>query len=235
MDRAMMASAMSASIAHELNQPLGAILNNAETAEILLSKDSTDRDELKEILADIRRDDERAAEIIKRLRMLLKHSDLETREIELADVITDTIKLVEHQAIEHGVTIKVAPLSARLRVRADPIHLQQVLLNIALNAIEAMQNIPEGARELKVRVDQLEGGEVRVSIEDNGPGIPVDKLKRIFEPFVTTKRQGTGIGLSIAKTIIGTYGGRIWAENGPHGGAIFHFTLHVATADLEAV
>jgi two-component system sensor kinase FixL len=81
----------------------------------------------------------------------------------------------------------------------------------------------------------LEGGEVRVSIEDNGPGIPVDKLKRIFEPFVTTKRQGTGIGLSIVKTIIGTYGGRIWVENGPHGGAIFHFTLHVATEDLEAV
>ena len=235
MDRAMMASAMSASIAHELNQPLGAILNNAETAEILLNKDSTDRNELKEILADIRRDDQRAAEIIRGLRMLLKHSDLEAREIELADVITDTIKLVEHQAIEHGVTIKVAPLPARLRVRADPIHLQQVLLNIALNAIEAMQNIPEGARELKVRVDQLEGGEARVSIEDNGPGIPVEKLKRIFEPFVTTKRQGTGIGLSIAKTIIGTYGGRIWAENVPNGGAIFHFTLRVATADLEAV
>lgn len=234
MDRAMTASAMSASIAHELNQPLGAILNNAEAAEILLSTKSPDREQLKEILADIRRDDARAAEIIARLRALLKQGDLEAKEIDLAEVVYDTVRLLDHQAAEQGVIVKVHPIAGGLRVRADRVHLQQVILNLAMNAMDAMQTLPLGARKLAFLVSR-DNGNTTVAIKDTGTGIPKDKLTSIFEPFVTTKKQGTGIGLSIAKTIINTYGGKIWAENEPGGGAIFRFTLRSVRAEAEAV
>jgi signal transduction histidine kinase len=234
MDRAMTVSAMSASIAHELNQPLGAILNNAEAAEMLLCANLPDLDQLKEILADIRRDDSRAAEIIKRLRALLKHGDLEAKEIDLAEVVNDTIRLIEHQAAERGVVLKVRSVPDNLLVRADRVHIQQVILNVAMNAIDAMQSFPPSARKLELYVNRC-NGEVTVSIKDTGPGIQEDKLASIFEPFVTTKKQGTGIGLSIARTIINTYGGKIWAENEAGGGAIFHFTLRSVRTEAEAI
>ena len=234
MDRAMTASAMSASIAHELNQPLGAILNNAEAAEMLLCANLPDLDQLKEILADIRRDDSRAAEIIKRLRALLKHGDLEAKEIDLAEVVNDTIRLIEHQAVEQGVVLTVRSVPDNLWVRADRVHIQQVILNVAINAIDAMQSFPPSARKLELYVNRC-NGDVTVSMKDTGPGIQEDKLATIFEPFVTTKKQGTGIGLSIARTIINTYGGKIWAENEAGGGAIFHFTLRSVRTEAEAI
>ena len=230
MDRAMTASAMSASIAHELNQPLGAILNNAEAAEILLSANTPDQDQLKEILADIRRDDHRAVGIIKHLRMLLKQGEIDPQDIDLTEVVTDTLGILKPHAAEQGVTLEVEPMPANLWVRADSVHIQQVLFNLAMNAIDAMQNIPAGERKLRLRVSRRDT-DVIVSIEDTGTGIPEDKLKSIFEPFVTTKQQGTGLGLSIARTIIGTYGGNIWAENRAGGGAIFCFTLSLARAE----
>ena len=234
MDRAMTVSAMSASIAHELNQPLGAILNNAEAAEMLLCANSPDLYQLKEILADIRRDDSRAAEIIKRLRALLKHADLEAKDIDLAGVVSDTVRLIEHQAAERGVILKVRSVPDNLWVRADRVHIQQVILNVALNAIDAMQSLPLGARKLEFYVNR-HNGNITVSIKDTGTGIPEDKLDSIFEPFVTTKKQGTGIGLSIARTIVNTYGGKIWAENEAGGGAIFHFTLHSVRTEAEVI
>ena len=234
MDRAMTVSAMSASIAHELNQPLGAILNNAEAAEMLLCANLPDLDQLKEILADIRRDDSRAAEIIKRLRALLKHGDLEAKEIDLAEVMNDTIRLIEHQAAEQGVVLKVRSMPDNLWVRADRVHIQQVILNVAMNAMDAMQSLPPSARKLELYVNRR-NGDVTVSIKDTGTGIQEDKLASIFEPFVTTKKQGTGIGLSIARTIINTYGGKIWAENEAGGGAIFHFTLRSVRTETEAI
>jgi C4-dicarboxylate-specific signal transduction histidine kinase len=228
----MTASAMSASIAHELNQPLSAILNNAETAEILLNGISFDQDDLKEIIADIRRDDQRAVDIIKHLRMLLKHDDIALQETNLSKLLSDTLRLVRLHAKNKGVALQVDPLPANILVRADGVHIQQVILNLTLNAIDAMQDIPADDRILRLRVSQKDD-RVMVSIADTGTGIPQDKLKGIFEPFVTTKAQGTGLGLSIARTIIRTYGGEIWAENGAEGGAIFHFTL--ITAQAQAV
>jgi signal transduction histidine kinase len=230
MDRAMTVSAMSTSIGHELNQPLSAILNNAETAEILLKSPTPDREQLKEILADIRNDDHRAVEIIKHLRTMLKQGELDPQVIEVAELISDTLKLVRRQAAQHDVTVEVDSVPANLWVRADRVHIQQVLLNLAMNAIDAMENTPAGKRKLKLRIRQ-QNYDVLVSLEDTGQGIPDDKLKSIFKPFVTTKQQGTGLGLSVARTIVGTYGGKIWAENGPSGGAIFHFTLTLAPAE----
>jgi len=230
MDRAMTASAMSASIGHELNQPLSAILNNAETAEILLDSISLNRVQLKEILADIRRDDHRAVEIIQRLRMLLKQVELDPQKIDVAELVSDTVRIVQRHAAERGVTVQVEPLPGDLQIRADRVHIQQVLLNLAMNAIDAMENAPEAKRKLILRVNRRDP-DVIITVEDTGTGIPVDKLKSIFMPFVTTKQQGTGLGLSIAQTIVGTYGGRIWAENGPKGGAMFHFTLAIAQTE----
>jgi signal transduction histidine kinase len=230
MDRAMTASAMSASIGHELNQPLSAILNNAEAAEVLLESTSLDREHLKEILADIQRDDHRAVGIIKHLRMLLRQGGLDPQTIDVSELVSDTVGIVQRYAAEHGVAIQVEPLPGNLQIRADRVHIQQVLLNLAMNAIDAMETSPEGKRKLILRVSQREP-DVMISVEDTGTGIPDEKLKSIFMPFVTTKQQGTGLGLSIAQTIVGTYGGRIWAENRPEGGAIFHFTLAIARAE----
>jgi signal transduction histidine kinase len=117
-----------------------------------------------------------------------------------------------------------------LPVRADPVHLQQVILNLALNGMDAMLNSVAGMRTMAVQTALVGDSEVEVSVSDSGTGIPRDKLKDIFETFYTTKQQGTGLGLSIARTIVETYGGRIWAENGTAGGAIFRFTLPLAEA-----
>ena len=224
MDRAMTASAMSASIAHELNQPLSAILNNAEAAGMLLTANPPDLDLLKEILVDIRRDDHRAVDIIKHMRKLLKRDELTKEDIDLTELVSDTVKLFKPWAAEQGVILEIAPIPADLRVSADSVHIQQVLLNLAMNAIDAMQNVSAGNRKLKLQVIRRDR-EAVIAIEDTGMGIPEDKLKTIFEPFVTTKQQGTGLGLSIARTIIGTYGGTIWAENRAPSGAMFCFTL----------
>jgi signal transduction histidine kinase len=224
LDRAMTASAMSTSIAHELTQPLAAILNNAETAEILLDAPSLDRDQLKEILADIHRDDQRAVDIIKHLRMLLKQSELQAQYLDLAEIVRDALEIVEPRAKENSVAIQIDAATTDFCVRADPIHLQQVILNLAMNAIDTMQNVAPDGRILTLRIRQHDE-DVVVSMEDSGPGIPQDKLHTIFKAFVTTKAHGTGLGLSIAQTIIETYGGRIWAENRMQGGAVFHFAL----------
>jgi signal transduction histidine kinase len=224
LDRAMTASAMSTSIAHELTQPLAAILNNAETAEMLLDASSLDRDQLKEVLADIHRDDQRAVGIIKHLRMMLKQSELQAQDLDLAETVRDALEIIKPRAEERGVAIQIDAASTNFRVRADPIHLQQVILNLGMNAIDAMQNVAPRGRILTLRICQRDA-DVVVSMEDTGPGIPQDKLNAIFKAFVTSKAEGTGLGLSIARTIVETYGGRIWAENRTQGGAAFHFAL----------
>ena len=160
------------------------------------------------------------------MRKLLKQDELTTEEIDLTELVSDTIGLFKPWAAEQGVTLEIAPIPADLQVRADSVHIQQVLLNLAMNAIDAMQNVPAGKRKLKLQVIRRDR-EAVIAIEDTGIGIPEDKLKTIFEPFVTTKQQGTGLGLSIARTIIGTYGGTIWAENRAASGAMFCFTLNL--------
>ena len=234
MDRALTTGVMSSSIAHELNQPLTAIMNNAEAAAMLLNADPLDRDELKAIIADIRRDDERAANIITHLRMLLRQSELKPAYLALNEVLADSISLIEAQAREYGVTLQTKIPSTPIHVRADSVHIQQVILNLALNAIEAMRDLPPERRLLEIRL-QTKDDKAITSISDSGPGIPAEKMATIFSPFVTTKAEGTGLGLSIARTIIVTYGGRIWAENNIAKGAIFQFSLNLVPAtDIQA-
>jgi signal transduction histidine kinase len=229
MDRALTASTMSSSIAHELNQPLTAIMGNSEAALMMLDADPIDRKELKQILQDIRRDDQRAADIIKHLRMLLRHSDINSQDVDLTSVLKEMLPLIESQAEESATKVKADISEESLHVRADSVHVQQVVLNLAMNAMQAMQDRPEDGRLLELRLDKT-ALEAVVSISDTGSGIPADKIKTIFNPFVTTKPEGTGLGLSIARTIINTYGGKIWVDNNTKHGATFKFSLRLAAA-----
>jgi signal transduction histidine kinase len=228
LNRAATVSAMSASITHEINQPLGAILSNAEAAEELIKSGRFDHAELAAILADIRRDDQRAAEIIRSMRGLLRRSEIVSREFDLNDCVRDALGIIGPEARSRRVTLTADQDSAALPVRADPVHLQQVVLNLAINGMDAMQNGLPDARAMDIRTARTGNAEVTVTVTDTGTGIPKDRLEGIFEPFYTTKAQGTGLGLSIAHTIVKTYGGKIWAENRPGGGAVFRFTLPLA-------
>lgn len=218
---------LSSSIAHELNQPLGSILTNAETAELILNSDNPDLSEIREILADIKRDDQRAGEVIRRLRGFLKRTPFETRDIDVNEIMGEAFKFLSVQASVRNVALYLQTAPGALRIKGDPIQLQQVVLNLVVNAMDAMAVIPYG-RTVIGRTELNGGSSAVISITDSGPGIPADKLAQVFDPFFTTKDQGMGIGLSIARTIILAHKGQIWAENQGGGGAAFHFTLPLA-------
>jgi signal transduction histidine kinase len=221
--RQSIAGELSASIAHELNQPLGAILTNAETAEFILEGPNPDLREVKEILADIRHDDLRASQIIGHMRSLLKRTPFELQEVDLNDVMREAFDLMSAQAATRNVALYLNTAPGRLPVNGDSIQLQQVILNLVFNAMDAMTEIPFGRTIIgKTEVD---GGNVVISISDSGPGLPAENPNEIFDPFFTTKEQGMGIGLSIARTIVQAHKGRIWAENQPEGGATFWISL----------
>lgn len=218
---------LSSSIAHELNQPLGSILTNAEAAELILKSENPDLGEIREILADIKRDDQRAGEVIRRLRAFLKRTPFETRDVDFNEVMNEAFKFMSVQASVRNVALYLQTAPGPLRIKGDPIQLQQVVLNLVVNSMDAMANIPYG-RTVIGRTELNDGSTVEISISDSGPGISPGKLAQVFDPFYTTKDQGMGIGLSIARTIILAHKGQIWAENQNGGGAAFHFTLPLA-------
>ncbi|WP_426526245.1 sensor histidine kinase [Bradyrhizobium sp. McL0615] len=223
-NRQTTAGELSSSIAHELNQPLGSILANAETAEMMLKSENPDLAEIGEILADIKRDDQRAGEVIRRLRSYLTRTPFEAKEIDLNLIIGEAFKFLSMQASARNIALYLQTSPGELRIRGDPVQLQQVILNLVVNSMDAMAGLPYG-RTVIGRTELNGGSTVEISISDSGPGIPPDKLAHVFDPFFTTKHQGMGIGLSIARTIILAHKGRIWAENQTGGGAAFRFIL----------
>jgi signal transduction histidine kinase len=228
-NRYSMAGELTASIAHEINQPLGSILTNAETAEVMLKSPAPDMNELGEIIADIRRDDQRASEVILRLRSLLKKAPFELKDFDLNDLVGETIELLSGVAVARGVRIDRFMTAVPLPVSADRVQLQQVLINLMINAMDAMMDLPGPDREMSVytaRVDKL----AQITVSDSGPGIPQDERKQIFEPFFTTKPQGMGMGLSIARTILEAHHGQLSAENHAGGGAVFRVRLPIMAA-----
>jgi signal transduction histidine kinase len=227
LNRQATAGELSASIAHELNQPLGAILNNAESASVLLSSPSPDLEEVKTILDEIRRDDQRASEVILRLRRLLGKSAIEAQNIDLNETVREVFEFLSAQAATRNVTLSSRLAQGPLRVSGDRIQLQQVILNLVVNGMESTVGAANGRREV-ISSTSVDEASAKISIADSGPGVPSDKLKAIFEPFFTTKGDGMGMGLSIARTIVETHGGRIWAENHTGGGAVFHVSLPLA-------
>ena len=223
--RVTMLGQLSSSLAHELNQPLGAILRNAEAAEIFLQSDHPDLDELRAIVADIRKDDQRAGEVIARLRALLKRSELDLRSLSLSDLVEEVVMLTRTDSATRHVAIETDMPNEWPFVNGDRVHLQQVLLNLLINGMDALAEGADGSRTMTVRAQRDRDGFVEVAVSDNGPGIPAENLGRLFEPFFTTKPQGMGLGLPISETIIKAHGGRLWAENNAAGGATFRFTL----------
>ena len=223
------AGELSSSIAHELNQPLGAILTNAETAELILKSQSPDVTELKEILADIRRDDLRASEIIHRMRSLLKRAPFELKEVDLNNVMHEAFQFLAAQAASRNVALHFKAFPESLPIRGDAVQLQQVILNLIVNSMEAMSAMPDGGRAIIGRTELNGSSSAVLSISDSGPGIPPEKMAEIFDPFFTTKELGMGIGLSIARTIVQAHKGRIWAENLAEGGAVFRLSVPLAS------
>ena len=225
LDRRAAIGEVTTAITHELNQPLEAILHNAEAAEMLLdSGNPSSEGEIREILADIRRIDARAGSIVQRMRGLLRKHEFETQPIDLNELTRDTVAFVMPVAGSKGVRLGLELAGDLEPIAGDRIHLQQVLLNILLNGIDAASAMPRECRHLEVSTLRS-NGRIEVAVRDRGHGIPADPISRIFEPFFTTKGEGMGIGLSIARTIVEAHGGRIAARNNPDGGATVWFTL----------
>lgn len=226
--RVTMMGQLATALAHEINQPLGAILRNAEAAEIFLQNPSPDLDEIRTILADIRKDDQRAGIVIDRMRGLLRRKSLDTRSIQVDELVGDVVSLVRADALSRQSRVDVDVPGNLPLVRGDRVHLQQVLLNLILNGLDAL-NGSSGRERLVSLTARLDGAQsIEIAVGDSGYGIPVDQLQRIFDPFFTTKTSGMGMGLPISQTIIAAHGGRLWAENKLGGGAVFRFTLPIA-------
>ncbi|MEK1897416.1 MAG: sensor histidine kinase [Rhizobium sp.] len=222
------AGALSSSIAHELNQPLSAIRNNAEAASQLLRSGNPDPELIQQILLDIQEDDQRAGDIIGRMRGLLKRRrEIDWQEFDLNDVTSSAIHIIHSEAERRGITLNTNQPTTELPVRADKVHVQQVVLNLATNAMDAMMDAGS-PRKVLTFATGLEKEKAELRVADTGDGIPEERLSSIFEPFYTTKQAGTGLGLSIARAIVETYGGTISADNRPEGGAIFRVALPLA-------
>jgi C4-dicarboxylate-specific signal transduction histidine kinase len=226
LNRTAEAGALSASFAHELSQPLEAAVLNAETVERLLMANPPEPVRVKAAIADTQQAIKHAAEIIQHLKKLLKRGgDPLLQELNLNEAIADALHMLSPEAAKRRITLSANGIQQSLPVRADRIHVQQVVLNLAANAIDAMTGSTSDARAVTIQTSLSEDSQVEVSVTDSGMGIPKHKLNEVFDTFYTTKKEGTGLGLSIARTIVENYGGHIWAENRIEGGAVFRFTL----------
>jgi PAS domain S-box-containing protein len=226
LSRVAMLGELSGALAHELNQPLTAILSNAQAAQRFLAQPAPDLAEVREILADIVAEDKRAGDIIQRLRRLFGKQDTPRQRLDAGDVVGGAVRLLRNDMINHGQTVRTELSDEALAVAADPVQLQQVMINLLMNASDAQQDggtiVARSARA---------GDGVQISIIDRGTGLAPAVLERLFDPFYTTKERGMGLGLSICRNIIGAHDGRLWAENNPGGGASFHVWLPLAAAE----
>jgi signal transduction histidine kinase len=219
---------LAASLAHELNQPLNAILQNAGVAQMMLASTAVPSGlgELDEIITDIRKADIRASEVIRRMRGLLQKHESESLPVDLNDVAEETVAIVRPDARSRQIELEMELFGGIAPILGDRVHLQQVLLNLLINALDALVAAPPERRRVRVWTAQSDG-EVRLAVTDTGMGIPADRLSEIFEPFHTTKRDGIGMGmgLAIARNIVDAHGGRMAAENNAGSGATVWFSL----------
>jgi signal transduction histidine kinase len=221
---------LASALAHELSQPLGAILRNTEAAELVLGSDAPDVEELKAIVADIQRDDRRAGEVIDRLRALLKRRQVDLQPVAIEALLKDVAALVQGDAAARRVAIDCSVEPDLPAIAGDRVHLFQVLLNLIINGMDAVMELSPADRRVSITGRRSAGGAVEIVVGDSGAGISPECLSRIFEPFFTTKSSGMGFGLSVSRTIVEAHGGKLSAENGPAGGAIFRVAFPPARA-----
>jgi signal transduction histidine kinase len=221
--------ALSASIAHEINQPLFAILSNVVAAEVLLKSDHPRLAEIGEILGDIRRDDERASEVIAKVRELLQRRPVEMHSLPANEIVNSILRFVAGACRVRGVIITTELADALPPIQGDRVQLEQVVLNLVMNAIEAMADAATERRHLTVRTVEMPRGSVEISVRDSGAGIPEVIMPKLFDAFFSTKHDGMGLGLSIARSIVTAHGGRIWAQTCTDGATLF-FTIPVSHA-----
>ncbi|MES2320267.1 MAG: response regulator [Pseudomonadota bacterium] len=223
MNRNASATVYCAALVHELNQPLAAILANAEAAELFVNMNPPPMVDIAEILGDIRRDDLRASELIQRMRAMLRKSEAAAVALDLNLLIGSTIALLASEARMRKIALLPALPAASLQVAADPVQLQQVLVNLILNSMDAMHGI-EGRRVVEISAAIVDREHAQVQVCDHGCGF-AGNLERVFDSFFSTKQQGMGLGLSISHAIIAAHGGRAWAQDNPEGGATVSFRL----------
>jgi PAS domain S-box-containing protein len=227
LSRVTMLAELSGSMAHELNQPLTAILSNAQAGLRFLERDAVSLDELRAILEDIVSDDKRAGHVIAGLRLLLTRGEIKREALQMNAVVQDVLRILHSDLVHLGVDATVEAARRLPAVRGDRVQLQQVLLNLVVNGCDAMSSCDAPRRKLLVTTS-LDDGLVRVCVADHGRGIAREHAERIYEPFFTTKDHGLGMGLSICRNIVATHGGRLWADDNDGGGTRFHFTIPIA-------
>jgi C4-dicarboxylate-specific signal transduction histidine kinase len=215
---------LTASLAHEVNQPIAAAVTNANTCLRWLTREQPDVEEARAAAMRIVKDGTRAAEIIKRTRLLFKKGTPHRESVDVNEVVREMIVLLRSEAARYNISVRTELAADLPRVMGDRVQLQQVLMNLIVNGIDAMKEI-DGARELAVKSQRTEKEEVLVSVSDTGVGLPPQQADQIFNAFFTTKPHGTGMGLRISRSIVEAHGGRLWAADNPPRGASFHFAL----------
>jgi signal transduction histidine kinase len=219
---------LAASLSHELRQPLAAIVMNGSATLRWLDRNPPDLDEAREAAARIVREGQRADEVIRGLRALATKSELQLTTLDIDDVVEEVLALTRGELHRHGVALRTELAAGERPVVGDRVQLQQVLLNLILNGIDAMRAVAPRTRELTVSSSFADAHSVRVSVEDTGPGLDPAIAPRIFDPFFTTKADGLGMGLSICRSIVDVHGGKLWASPRVPHGTVLHFTVPVS-------
>jgi PAS domain S-box-containing protein len=232
MNRVSMMGELAASLAHEITQPIASARNNARAALNFLDQPLPDISEVREAIDCVVGDSDRAGDIIDRIREHIKKAPPRKGRFDLNAAINEVIVLARSVISENGVSVRTAFADGLFLVQGDRVQVQQVLLNLILNAVEAMGSVAAGARELVISTEQTKTGGAGVTVRDSGPGVDLEHLERVFEAFYTTKSSGTGMGLSICRSIIDAHGGRLWAESNEPRGAVFQFTLPGSEREL---
>jgi len=231
-DRLMHMGVLTASLAHEINQPLAAILSNAQAAVRYLDSDKNTRDIFREILGDIIEDDKRAAGVINSVRGMLKQEKRDKEIIELDTIFKEVINIFNSEASDRNISIDTKFKNESIFILGDRIQLQQVILNLLINAANELDSLPEGTRVILIKTEVLNKF-VIVSVNDSGPGIKEEEKHKLFDPFFTTRKDGLGIGLAVCRSIIEDHGGKIWAQNNKDIGATFSFQLKIINNALR--